>query len=78
MDWDVIDRMPCSITLLPVPKTSMSFYDLDDYERLVAAASAVDAGGRLRDVPFSRTAWPTFSRRLNPRLESVTTAGLMP
>ena len=25
VDWDVIDRMPCAITLLPVPKTSMSF-----------------------------------------------------
>jgi hypothetical protein len=43
VDWDVIDRMPCSITLLPVPKTSMSFYDFDEYERLVAAASAIDA-----------------------------------
>jgi len=33
VDWDVIDRMPCSVTLLPVPKTSMSFYDFDEYER---------------------------------------------
>jgi len=24
--------MPCSITLLPVPKTSMLFYDFDEYE----------------------------------------------
>jgi integrase len=29
--------------LLPVPKTSMSFYDFDEYERLVAGASSVDA-----------------------------------
>ena len=42
-EWNVIDRMPCSITLLPVPKTSMSFYDFDEYERLVSAASTVDA-----------------------------------
>ena len=35
VDWDVIDRMPCAVTLLPVPKTSMSFYDFDEYERLV-------------------------------------------
>ena len=42
-EWDVIDRMPCSITLLPVPKTSMSFYDFDEYERLVSASSTVDA-----------------------------------
>lgn len=46
-DWDVIDRVPCSITLLPVPKTSTSFYDFDDYERLVAAASSVDATAHL-------------------------------
>src|SRR3954466_1081054 len=43
VEWDVIDRMPCAITLLPVPKTSMSFYDFDEYERLVSSASAVDA-----------------------------------
>jgi hypothetical protein len=47
VDWDVIDRMPCSITLLPVPKTSMSFYDFDEYERLVAAPSSVDATANL-------------------------------
>ncbi len=47
VDWDVIDRMPCAITLLPVPKTSMSFYDFDEYERLVVAASAIDATAQL-------------------------------
>jgi hypothetical protein len=47
VDWDVIDRMPCSVTLLPVPKTSMSFYDFDEYERLVAAASSVDETAHL-------------------------------
>jgi integrase len=47
VDWDVIDRMPCAITLLPVPETSMSFYDFDEYERLVAAASSIDATAYL-------------------------------
>jgi integrase len=47
VEWDVIDRMPCSITLLPVPKTSMAFYDFDEYERLVLAASQVDATAHL-------------------------------
>jgi len=46
VDWDVIDRMPCAITLLPVPKTSMSFYDFDEYERLVST-SALDATTHL-------------------------------
>ena len=47
VDWDVIDRMPCAITLLPVPKTSMSFYDFDEYERLVLSASGLDATAHL-------------------------------
>src|SRR5256885_1062898 len=47
VDWDVIDRMPCAVTLLPVPKTSRSFYDFDEYERLVAAATSVDATAHL-------------------------------
>jgi integrase len=47
VDWEVIDRMPCAITLLPVPKTSMSFYDFDEYEQLVSAAGSVDATAQL-------------------------------
>jgi integrase len=38
VEWDVIDRMPCAVRLLPIPKSSASFYDFDEYERLVAAA----------------------------------------
>ena len=30
-----------------MPKTSMSFYDFDEYERLVLAASAFDATAHL-------------------------------
>ena len=41
VEWEVIERMPCAIKLLPVPKTSMSFYDFEEYERLVAAARAI-------------------------------------
>ena len=41
VEWNVIDRMPCMIRLLRIPKTSASFHDFDDYERLV------DAAGRL-------------------------------
>lgn len=42
VEWSVIERMPCSIRLLPVPKTSTSFYDFDEYERLVDAAREID------------------------------------
>jgi integrase len=38
VDWNVIERMPCTIRLLPIPKPSASFHDFDDYERLVEAA----------------------------------------
>ena len=43
VEWEVIDRMPCSIKLLPVPKPSTSFYDFDDYDRLVTASKSTDA-----------------------------------
>lgn len=34
VEWNVIERMPCSIRLLPTPKSSTAFYDFDEYERL--------------------------------------------
>jgi integrase len=40
VEWDVIERMPCSIRLLPIPKSSVGFYDFDEFERLVEAAKA--------------------------------------
>ena len=42
MEWDVIDRVPCVIRLLPIPKPSAGFYDFDEYERLVEAAKILD------------------------------------
>jgi integrase len=42
VEWDVIERMPCRIQLLPVPKTSATFHDFEQYERLVETASALD------------------------------------
>ncbi|MBP7619925.1 MAG: tyrosine-type recombinase/integrase family protein, partial [Gemmatimonadales bacterium] len=47
VEWEAIDRMPCAIKLLPVPKTSMSFYDFDEYERLVAAARLISSSTQL-------------------------------
>jgi len=38
VEWGVIDRVPCSIRLLRTPKSAASFYDFDEYERLVEAA----------------------------------------
>ncbi|MDQ3349215.1 MAG: site-specific integrase [Acidobacteriota bacterium] len=40
VEWNVIERMPCAVKLLPVPKPSMGFYDAEEYEQLVEAARA--------------------------------------
>ena len=37
VEWGVISQMPCTIRLLPVPKSSAGFLDFEQYERLVAA-----------------------------------------
>ena len=42
VEWDVIEQMPCTIRLLRVPKTSASFHDFDDFERLVDTARETD------------------------------------
>jgi integrase len=42
VEWDVIARMPCVVKLLPVSKTSASFYDFDEYERIVEWARLID------------------------------------
>jgi integrase len=39
VEWDAIERMPCNIRLLPIPKPSAGFYDFDEYERLVESAT---------------------------------------
>ena len=47
VEWDVIERVPCAIRLLPIPKASAGFFDFEDFERLVEAAKAVDANAHL-------------------------------
>src|SRR5262245_25800938 len=42
VEWNVIDRVSCSVKLLPVPKGSRSFHDVDEYEQLVVAAKEID------------------------------------
>lgn len=42
VEWEVIERMPCSVKLLLVPKGSTAFYDFDEYERLGEAARGHD------------------------------------
>jgi len=42
VEWNVIEQRPCSIRLLPVPKTSAGFHQFDQYEQLVEAACGQD------------------------------------
>jgi integrase len=47
VEWGVIDEVRCRIKLLKVSKGSVSFYGFDEYERLVAAAKAIDIRSHL-------------------------------
>lgn len=47
VDWKVIDSLPCRIRHLRVPPRAMAFHEFDEYERLVQAASAIDANTYL-------------------------------
>ena len=47
VEWDVIDRVPCTIKLLRVSRGSTRFYDFDEFERLVAAARSIDSRSHL-------------------------------
>jgi integrase len=42
VEWEVIDRMPCTVKLLRVEKGDAAFYDFEEYERLVEIARAID------------------------------------
>ncbi len=42
VEWEVIERMPCAVKLLPVTKGSTKFYDFGEYERLVEGARILD------------------------------------
>jgi integrase len=38
VEWDVLERLPCAIKLLPNPPKTMGFHDFDQYERLLTIA----------------------------------------
>jgi integrase len=47
VEWNVIERMPCTIRLLAIAKPSAQFHDFDAYERLVSSAERFDARAYL-------------------------------
>ena len=42
VEWGVLDKMPCSIRLVRVPRTDAAFHDFEAYERLLDAAQTID------------------------------------
>lgn len=38
VEWGELERLPCTIKLLPNPKKTMGFHDFDQYERLLTIA----------------------------------------
>jgi integrase len=42
VEWDVIERLPCTVKLLRVDMGTASFHDFDAYERLVDVARSID------------------------------------
>jgi integrase len=47
VEWEVLERMPCVIRLLPIPKPSARFHDFGAYEQLVSAAEEMDPRAHL-------------------------------
>ena len=47
VEWEVIDRTPCTIKLLQVPKASVGCHDPEDYERLVRASQELGTCSEL-------------------------------
>ena len=47
VEWDVIEKVPCTIRLVRAPKPSMGFYDFDEYERLLQAAKELGPTAHL-------------------------------
>jgi integrase len=43
VDWNLIERVPCAIRLLPTPEYSAGFHDFEEFERLVVAAKGIDS-----------------------------------
>lgn len=38
VEWGELERLPCTVKLLPNPKKAMGFFDFHEYERLLISA----------------------------------------
>ena len=47
VDWDILDRLPCTIKRLKTSRKEAEFYDFEDYNKLINAAQRVSSQARL-------------------------------
>ena len=47
VEWEGIERVPCTIRLLRVPQFEAPFHDFDEYESLIEVANTVDATAHI-------------------------------
>jgi integrase len=47
VEWGELQRLPCTIKLLPTPKRTMGFHDFEQYERLLTVARKRDTQAYL-------------------------------
>jgi integrase len=47
VEWCELDKLPCTIKLLPNPKKTMGFHDFEEYERLLTVAQKRSQGTYL-------------------------------
>jgi integrase len=43
IEWEMLEKLPCSIRLLPVARQDAAFHDFGAYERLLEAALSIDS-----------------------------------
>ena len=47
VEWGVLEKMPCSIRLVRVPRSDAAFHDFEAYDRLLVAAQTIDSRSYL-------------------------------
>ena len=47
VEWDVMERMACSIKLLPRPEKEAEFWDFPEFERLASASESIGPNAQL-------------------------------
>ena len=71
VEWQLIERVPCTIRLLKVPKPSAAFHDFVSYERLVEAGRSAGANAYLIVLLGGEVGLPRFRGRVRTWVSSA-------